>query len=352
MILRLALSLIVAVAMPWPGLSEASDFEAIKPSVVCIFSKGQDGPRRVGTGFIVQVEGDSAIIVTASHVVEGDGEPQLEFFNARNNRMKAQVGQREPDDPRGLAFLVVRDGLISSKKLKPLPFDLDDEVKSGTEVFLIGFGEGQGDWAVLRASVASQEGRDLRLDGRVEPGNSGGLVLRNGRVVGMVTQTLMNFGIAAPALLVNLTLKGWGVNVTRATAAPANRDEPPISPAPPRRADPAPNPTPPRPAVITLSGQYGGRSVSQAADGEQYFCDMAAVFSQAGTNVQATFQNTCGDYGNMQGMLAGALFNGQLNSVSVGYCEVAAQAQQGGAVLSGSFQCLGLYGTFTLARYQ
>ena len=61
----------------------AQELEAQKSAVVKLISQ-QDGKTRVGTGFIVKREPDSIYIATASHVVEGDQAPSVEFFTARN----------------------------------------------------------------------------------------------------------------------------------------------------------------------------------------------------------------------------------------------------------------------------
>jgi len=207
----------------------AQELEAQKSAVVKLISQ-QDGKTRVGTGFIVKREPDSIYIATASHVVEGDQAPSVEFFTARNRRVQAEVLRLEGGDPKGIALLAVR----GKDKLPPrgnaLPFDLNAELEGGEEVTTIGFGRGQGDWAVLRAQVISVDGRDLKLDGRIEEGNSGGPVLRDGKVVGLITSQ-KGIGLATPVQFVSFVLKSWGMDVsqTGSTAkpqAPAAATEP------------------------------------------------------------------------------------------------------------------------------
>ena len=53
----------------------AQDLDVLKTGVVKVIAD-----RRVGTGFVVHIEADSAYIVTASHVVEGSREIAVEFF--------------------------------------------------------------------------------------------------------------------------------------------------------------------------------------------------------------------------------------------------------------------------------
>jgi hypothetical protein len=209
------LSAVLCVAFHSNG--NAQDLERHKAAVVKILAQ-QEGRTRTGTGFVVKTEPDSIYIVTAAHVVEGDPAPVLEFFTARNRRVKAEVIKLEGGDPKGLALLAVR----GSDRLPPDPqalaFDLTDDLQGGEGVMTIGFGRGQGDWAVLRAQVISVDGRDLKLDGRIEEGNSGGPVLRKGRVVGLITSQ-QGIGLATPAPFVRFVLKSWGVEVLQSTAA-------------------------------------------------------------------------------------------------------------------------------------
>jgi hypothetical protein len=210
----------------------AQDLDAAKASVVKIVAKTDEGKRKMGTGFVVRVEPDLAYIATASHVVEGDSAPQVEFLARRNRPVAASIVKREAGDERGIALIAVRGKENIPEGLQALPFASTEELKGGQEVIAIGFGQGQGDWAVIRANVASIDGRDIRLDGRIEEGNSGGPILKSGQVVGLITRT-EGFGHATPAPFVELILRGWGLTLSRSDtpvvqpprSAPARRSE-------------------------------------------------------------------------------------------------------------------------------
>ena len=196
--------------------AQAQDVEEARSSVVKLVSKSEGGLRRTGTGFVVRVEPDLVYIVTASHVVAGDFAPQVEFLGRRNRPVTAETYKTEDgDDPRGIAVLVVRGKENIPERLRALSFAITDDLKGGQEVIAIGFGQGQGDWAVIRASVASIDGRDIRLDRRIEEGNSGGPILKGDQVVGLITRTL-GVGQAMPAAFVEGILRRWDVAVTRA----------------------------------------------------------------------------------------------------------------------------------------
>jgi hypothetical protein len=187
-------------------------FDRQKAGVVRVTSQ-VEGMRRTGTGFIVSLDSDAAYIVTASHVVEGDSQPHVEFFTKRNATVQAETARIEGGDPRGLALLIVRGKDNLPAGLSALPIAQGSDLKGGEPVTVIGFPQGGGSWAVLRANVVSREGRDLMLDGSIAEGNSGGPVLMGESVIGVITQVggAGKFGRAVPAPLVRLVLDGWGV---------------------------------------------------------------------------------------------------------------------------------------------
>jgi hypothetical protein len=232
-----------ACLIAFSGTSTAQDLQRQKSAVVKLIAQS-DGQTRTGTGFIVKIEPDAVYIVTASHVVEGDPTPLVEFFTARNRRVTAEIVKLEGGDPKGVGLIAVRGQDKIPANLKALAFDADAELEGADDVVTIGFGQGQGDWAVLTAQVVSVDGRDVKIDGRIEEGNSGGPVLKGGKVVGLITSSQRGLGLATPAQFVTFVLRSWGVDVTRVgVSTPAatsgqtpkrERVEPPVgtSPAP------------------------------------------------------------------------------------------------------------------------
>lgn len=166
-----------------------------------------DGKKKTGTGFIVKLEQDIAYIVTAAHVVEGDKVPQVEFYSMRGRGLKAGVQQLEEDNPRGLALLTV-DKPPSAAAVLPVSATT---LKARDEVEAIGFPAGAGPWAVIPARLTSREGGEWVLSGQIDEGNSGGPMLKNGEVVGVVTRVQNGFGRANSAASLREVLEGWGV---------------------------------------------------------------------------------------------------------------------------------------------
>jgi len=245
--------LLLLLCLAAPAVAQSLDQQ--KSGVVKITSQTDD-LRRTGTGFVVRVEKDAAFILTASHVVEGDNKPRVEFFARRNSAVPAEVLRIEGGDPRGLALLVVRGKESVPPDLQALPVAGPERLVGGEPVTVIGFPQGGGAWAVLRASVVSQEGRELTLDGSIGEGNSGGPVLREGRVIGVVTTVGGGggFGRALPATLIRLVLDGWGVtlaDVPASAAQTASSD----APQSPRRSGASGDPSDPEQSPPRHSGE-------------------------------------------------------------------------------------------------
>jgi hypothetical protein len=93
-----------------PSLSHSQILEERKSGVVKITAR-VSGHERIGTGFIVNLQGNAAYIVTVSDVVENDSTPQVAFF---------------------------------SEGLRPLTTDTDGQVRGGEESKTIGFTGGAG----------------------------------------------------------------------------------------------------------------------------------------------------------------------------------------------------------------
>lgn len=199
----------------------AQDIETLRAGVVKISSLSE-GKRKTGAGFIVKLEPNIAYIVTAAHVVEGDAAPQVEFFTRQNVSVKAEVRKIEGGDLQGLALVVVRGQENLPPGLVSLPLAVSLQLKSGgDQVSAIGFPGGVASWGVLRVNVVSLEGRNIVLSKDLEEGNSGGPVIKDNQVVGLIMGLNQGFGLAVPASIVRTVLTNWGVTLaSRPSAGP------------------------------------------------------------------------------------------------------------------------------------
>ena len=183
--------------------------EELRASVVKITSKAPEGQPRTGTGFIVRVDGELIYIATASHVVEGDPKPQVTFYHDKRRPVAAEIGELEVDNATaGLGYLIVRDRAVA-EKVKALGWSAGI-LRGGEDVLAIGFGQGAGEWGVIKGTVASASGSDIRIDGRIEEGNSGGPIIMNGSVAGMVTSIKQGFGVGKSGIIVQINAPGMG----------------------------------------------------------------------------------------------------------------------------------------------
>jgi hypothetical protein len=208
---RALLLLIVALIPATSHRSEAQEVEELKKGVVKITAR-VEGKARIGTGFIARLDKDAAYVVTASHVIEGDPQPEVTFFTQPARSFGAKVIGIEGGDPKGLAVLLVSGSLPSN--LRRLAIDQDLQVKGGEGVTIIGFPSLLATpWTVSTGTISGLKGRELTFQGPVEEGNSGGPVLFDGRVVGVVTEARGTFGYAVPASMIGFVLTSWRIEL-------------------------------------------------------------------------------------------------------------------------------------------
>lgn len=178
------------------------------------------GQQRVGTGFIVRIEDKTAYIVTASHVVEGAA-LTVNFFPNPDKDYAGTTRNMQGGNPKGLAVIKVQGSLPEG--IRSLLFASNFAVKGGESATVIGFRRSPSiQWGVLQGILTGQTGGDLIVSGAVaNEGNSGGPILVNEKVVGVMTEVLDDIGYAVPASITKIILKGWGVRVEPTISSPA-----------------------------------------------------------------------------------------------------------------------------------
>lgn len=188
----------------------AQGSEEFKRGVVKITAKGEAQQVKVGTGVVVRVELDATYIVTAAHVVEGDPKPTVTFFSSPQQPLEAQVVGIEGGDPQGLAVLRVAGPIPHG--VMALPLDPTTKVVGGEAITFIGFPKTLPPWTVSTGSLSGMKGPTLAFQALVEEGHSGGPLLLNGQVLGVVSETSGRLGYAVPASIVAVALKGWRID--------------------------------------------------------------------------------------------------------------------------------------------
>lgn len=160
----------------------AQDVNTLKAGVVRV----ENGRlKEVGTGFIIKIDGNDVYIITAAHVVKGDQRPLIYLFSQQRDAVQAEVLDRENDDTKGLALLRMK--VRSTTGIMALRMSHTAQLSGGEDVKVIGFPDGIAFWTVGSGSIARIEGRNLVFSGPIRGGNSGGPVISNGLVIGIVT---------------------------------------------------------------------------------------------------------------------------------------------------------------------
>jgi len=192
-----------------PHLLWGQAVDDLKNSVVKITAHVEGQQPKVGTGFIVRVDKNAAYIVTAAHVVEGDPKPTVTFFPLAQQPFAAQVIGIEGGDLNGLAALRVAGPIPEG--VAALALDLTTKVAGGEAVTFIGFPRALPPWTVSTGSLSGLKGPTLAFQALVEEGHSGGPLLLNGGVIGVVSDARERLGYAVPASILSVALTGWHI---------------------------------------------------------------------------------------------------------------------------------------------
>ena len=171
----------------------------------------QEG-HRVGSGFIVRCDAERAYIVTAYHVVKDSQETGV-IFNAQRHAtpLKPDVIDQQYWDERGLALLSVPADAARTAGARALPLSAGGYPGKGQRLLMIGNPRILGDWSWLRGDVASRKGEIFRVQVPVQEGNSGGPMLLDGQVVGIVLNDLQAIAEAKSVINIRNYLEGFGV---------------------------------------------------------------------------------------------------------------------------------------------
>ena len=195
-ILTSALGALV-LAFLLPARVPAQDMDKLKSAVVRVSNTQGE----LGAGLIVKIEKGLIYIVTASHVVRGNGKLEVFLYSSQHgDALPARLVLREYDNPKGLALLTVNaKDAKALAGLTSVAFG-DTSRVSGESVKIIGFPDGTPFWTVSNGTIGRVEGNSLIFSGPVRDGNSGGpVILSNGQVVGLVIDTIESQDVSSAA---------------------------------------------------------------------------------------------------------------------------------------------------------
>ncbi len=199
----LLLCLVVAIDAFPQGL------EHLQKGVVRVTAITSAGSRKEGSGFIVRLTGGNVHIVTAAHVVEGAANIEVEFFTQRARPLAVKIVELEGGDRQGLAALSLAGSVpegVSVLRLNPAT-----TVNAGDPVTIIGFPRAGGPWAVTKGEIVGRKAKAIVFTGGIDEGSSGSPLIRDGQVIGVVSEAQAPFAYAVPATIVRYVLNNWGV---------------------------------------------------------------------------------------------------------------------------------------------
>ena len=202
--------------------------QRVRPAVVRITAGNG-----VGTGFIFQLDGDAAYVMTNHHVIAGYSVPTVRVRDSTDYN-GAVIGS---DSIRDIAVIRICCG-----NFKSVPFAEASEVVVGDEIVNIGYALALRGQATVSTGIISAVRYDshrstdvIQTDASINPGNSGGPMLTlDGRVLGINTfkyvgTNVEGVGFALSGPYVKRLIPGF-MSAARATATPGAATE--VAPAP------------------------------------------------------------------------------------------------------------------------
>lgn len=155
----------------------------------------------VGSAFVVKHEGNSTLLATNAHVVDGTNLVTLKWANGSQDQAAVvKIGDAQSRD-NDLALLQVNGNKGTALKIK------QSKINTGADIVALGAPHGL-DFTITRGIVSAHRegGRVIQIDAPINPGNSGGAILdKTGCVVGVSTYIRkdsegLGFGIASNQL--------------------------------------------------------------------------------------------------------------------------------------------------------
>lgn len=160
-----------------------------------------------GSGIVISVKGDQIFVLTAGHVV---GQQKDVGVTLASDPFEVYPGVVERiDDSLDLA-LIRMEGEFPD--LKVMAFD-PIVPEEGQTLLAIGFPRRSKNPRIVSGSSSGREGLRLVFDRSLAEGTSGGPVLHEGVVVGLVQEIDAHFTYAIPSAVILRVLEGWQVEV-------------------------------------------------------------------------------------------------------------------------------------------
>jgi TPR repeat protein len=208
-------TLLTLAQSPAHGQSTGGDVALeLRQNVVRVTAEWSNGTLSDGFGFIVGERGGFLYVVTADHVVRGEGpdavdrSPAVAFFHDQGKEYKAELLDtrlRRGDGDLAVVRVQLPRGLTWRRNAVAL-----SRVKRGTGLWFVGL---QRDWfAPIQPGMANRVdvGGTIVAEGlNIKVGTSGGPLISEAGIVGMVVVDTGTFVRATPIDLIERAVKNW-----------------------------------------------------------------------------------------------------------------------------------------------
>jgi len=208
----------------------AQNPDDLRASVVRITAAGGQG-----SGVVVAIERESAIILTAYHVlgtaerydVVFAGAPEHGSFEVAATNL---IGRQSNDDKFGLAAFRVRGAIPAAVRAARLEATM--ALQRGDPVVYWGFPNRSTTVLRVGMSVSAPEGTNFVTDRSLGEGASGGAIAKDGKVVGIASARDQQLSYGVTSRVAAIALEGWGITLAPELPVPPAG----TAPGPDRRA--------------------------------------------------------------------------------------------------------------------
>jgi formylglycine-generating enzyme required for sulfatase activity len=205
----LLMVVLVLFHLPVHLQAQPFDVDRIRRSVVRVIA---DRGNSIGSGAIIKVEGRTAYVLTAYHVIERDvqnGVSHVQVELLSEEMLEARISHRRIDTANDIAVLTIAK--LPSPPPPAIPWGASSALRETQRVYALGHPRGSPGWAVTDGTISRILGGKLYFSGTaVSPGNSGGPLLNaQGELVGMNLELGGGLGSALQSDLLRVFVRGW-----------------------------------------------------------------------------------------------------------------------------------------------
>lgn len=217
---RAAALCVAAGVLVWPSASLGQTIQpSLRAMVQIVATRGDDTLR--GSGFIVALDRQRGIatVLTSSHVVSGAKVQVRYAADPVAPSAPAEILNVDSDNPNSLAVILVRGSVPPTATALALAAAGTPRPEEGrSRLVLIGYPSMSSSPLVTTVNFSGQQGLLYVVDRGVEEGSSGGPVLADDKVIGVVSSTTAQRTFFVPLQTIRTFLEGSNVSIAPTTS--------------------------------------------------------------------------------------------------------------------------------------